>query len=297
MPIVVTPLHPHVGAEIAGVDLAALIPPSLAAEIEAAINRHAVLVFRDQKLTDAHQLAFSRLFGQLETSPNYVSGDKSRLPSEELADISNIDAQGRVLPPGNQHRDYNIVNQLWHTDSSFKHVPAKFSLLLAREVPPAGGETEFADMRAAYDALTEERKRALDGLVLEHSFLHSGSKIGFTEFEPEIYEKLPPVRQALVRRHPGSGRRSLYLASHASHVIGRPIEEGRALIDELIAFATQPPFVHRHVWRVNDLVMWDDRCTMHRGRPYDPRHRRVMQRTTVADVANTLDQAQTASVA
>ncbi|MFO0996695.1 MAG: TauD/TfdA family dioxygenase [Alphaproteobacteria bacterium] len=291
MPLRITPLHPHVGAEISGIDLAAPVSQAQVEEIEHAINRHAVLVFRNQRLTDAQQLSFSRNFGPLEISPNYVAGVKPRLPDPQLIDISNIGPDGRVLPPGDRRREYDLGNQLWHTDSSFKHVPAKLSLLMAQEVPPAGGETEFTDMRAAYDALPEERKRLITDLVVEHSIFRSRSQIGFTEFDPTLHEKLPPVRQTMVRRHPGSGRMSLYLASHASHVIGWPVEKGRALIEELIAFATQPQFVFRHEWRVDDLVMWDNRCTMHRGRPYDPAHRRVMQRTTVADIANTLDQA------
>ncbi len=291
MPLHITPLHPHLGAEVAGIDLSAPLSPERLAAIEAAINRHAVLIFPNQPLSDDQQLALSRCFGPLESSPNYVAGVKPRLPTPELIDISNIDAEGRVLAVNDRRRAYDIGNQLWHTDSSFKHVPAKFSLLLAHEIPPAGGETEFADMRAAYDALPGEKRRVLAGLVAEHSIVRSRSQIGFTEFDPELPMKLPPVRQTIVRRHPGSGRLSLYLASHASHIIGWPVERGRALIEELIAFATQPQFVFQHRWRVNDLVMWDNRCTMHRGRPYDPSHRRVMQRTTVSDVANTLDQA------
>ena len=189
---------------------------------------------------------------------------------------------------------FNIGNQLWHTDSSFKHTPAKCSLLSARELPSSGpmggGETEFADLRAAWDALPDARKRKLQGLVVEHSIFRSRSQLGFADFNDEIYKQVPPVPQALVRHHRYSGRTSLYLASHASHVIGWPVEKGRALIEELIAFATQPQFVHQHRWTVGDLVMWDNRCTMHRGRPYDDTQRRVLHRTTVSDVANTLEQ-------
>src|ERR1700730_2406398 len=200
----------------------------------------------------------------------------------------------RITPAQRDRRNlFNLGNQLWHTDSSFKRVPAKCSLLSAREVPSpgpmGGGETEFADLRAAWDALPAARKQQLDGLVVEHSIFRSRSQIGFADFNDEIFKQLPPVPQALVRHHPGSGRTSLYLASHASHIIGWPVEKGRALIDELIAFATQPQFVHRHRWRVGDLVMWDNRCTMHRGRPYDDTQRRVLHRTTVSDYANTVE--------
>jgi len=290
MGIRVTPLHPHLGAEVTGIDLARPLAPDDFAEIERAFHRHAVLVFSGQPLTDDQQIAFSRRFGPLETSPEYAGSKKSRLGRPEVADISNLDPEGRVMTAADQRLLFNRGNQLWHTDSSFKHVPARCSLLSAREIPPAGGETEFADMRAAYDALPEEKKRALDGLVVEHSIFRSRSLIGFTEFNEEIQRELPPVRQLLVRRHPGSGRKTLYLASHASHIIGSPVEEGRKLIEELIAFATEPRFVYQHRWSVGDLVMWDDRCTMHRGRPYDDtRYRRDMHRTTVSDELNSVE--------
>jgi alpha-ketoglutarate-dependent 2,4-dichlorophenoxyacetate dioxygenase len=163
-------------------------------------------------------------------------------------------------------------------------------LLSARELPGSGGETEFADLRAAWDTLPEARKRQLQGLVVEHSIFRSRSQLGFADFNHEIFKQLPPMPQALVRHHRYSGRTSLYLASHASHIIGWPVEEGRALIEELIAFATQPQFVYQHRWTVGDLVMWDNRCTMHRGRPYDDTQRRVLHRTTISDYASTLEQ-------
>jgi alpha-ketoglutarate-dependent 2,4-dichlorophenoxyacetate dioxygenase len=292
MAIEVIPLHPTLGARVRAVDLTHSVMPEVFAEIEAAFDRHGILVFPDQPLTDEQQLAFSRLFGPLEVNPNYA-GAKLRLRAD-VADISNLDAEGRVLARDDRRNLFNLGNQLWHTDSSFKHIPAKCSLLSARELPSpgpmGGGETEFADLRAAWDALPEARKRQLDGLVVEHSIFRSRSQIGFADFNDEIFKQLPPVRQALVRRHPASGRTCLYLASHASHIIGWPVEEGRALIEELIAFATQPQFVYRHRWTVDDLVIWDNRCTMHRGRPYDDTQRRVLHRTTVSDYANTLEQ-------
>jgi alpha-ketoglutarate-dependent 2,4-dichlorophenoxyacetate dioxygenase len=290
MAIQVRPLHPHIGAEVRGVDLREPVPPAVFAEIETAFNRHAVLVFPDQPLSDERQIAFSRLFGPLETSPEYAGSKKSRLPHREIADISNLDPEGRVMSADDKRLLFNRGNQLWHTDSSFKYVPARCSLLSAREIPPVGGETEFADMRAAYDALPEAKKRELEGLIVEHSIFRSRERIGFSEFNEEIRRELPPVPQLLVRRHPGSGRKTLYLASHASHVIGWPVEEGRKLIDELIAHATQPQFVYQHRWTVGDLVMWDDRCTMHRGRPYDDtKYRRDMHRTTVSDEINSIE--------
>jgi alpha-ketoglutarate-dependent 2,4-dichlorophenoxyacetate dioxygenase len=292
MAIELTPLHPTLGAEVHGVDLTRPVVSEVFAEIEAAFNRHGILVFPEQPVTDEQQLAFSRLFGPLEVNPNYA-GAKMRL-RPDVADISNLDAEGRVLARDDRRNLFNIGNQLWHTDSSFKRVPAKCSLLSTRELPSrgpmGGGETEFADLRAAWDALPGARKREFDGLIVEHSIFRSRSQIGFADFNDEIFKELPPVPQALVRHHPASGRTSLYLASHASHIIGWPVEEGRALIEELIAFATQRQFVYQHRWTVGDLVMWDNRCTMHRGRPYDDTQRRVLHRTTVSDVANTLEQ-------
>ena len=294
MAIELTPLHPTLGAEVRGVGLTRPVMPEVFAEIDGAFNRYGILVFPEQPVTDEQQLAFSRLFGPLEVNPNYA-GAKMRL-RPDVADISNLDAEGRVLARDDRRNLFNIGNQLWHTDSSFKCVPAKCSLLSARELPESGGETEFADLRAAWDALPEARKRELDGLVVEHSIFRSRSQIGFADFNDDIFKELPPVPQALVRHHRYSGRTSLYLASHASHIIGWSVEEGRALIEELIAFATQPQFVYRHRWTVGDLLMWDNRCTMHRGRPYDDKQRRVLHRTTVSDIANTLEQEGLAAV-
>jgi len=292
MSIQVTALHPALGAELRAVDLTLTVTPEVFTEIEAAFDRSGILVFPEQPLSDEQQLAFSRMFGPLEVNPNYA-GAKMRL-RPDVADISNLDADGRVLAREDRRNLFNLGNQLWHTDSSFKRIPAKCSLLSARELPSSGpmggGETEFADLRAAWDALPEARKLELDGLIVEHSIFRSRSQIGFGDFNDEIFKQLPPVPQALVRHHPASGRTSLYLASHASHIIGWPVEKGRALIEELIAFATQPQFVYQHSWRVGDLVIWDNRCTMHRGRPYDDTQRRVLHRTTVSDRANTLEQ-------
>jgi alpha-ketoglutarate-dependent 2,4-dichlorophenoxyacetate dioxygenase len=288
MAVEATPVHPYLGAEISGVDLTRPVSADDFVQIEAALNRHAVLVFHDQPLSDDQQIAFSRHFGPLEIMPVYA-GYKLRIRAE-FADISNLDAEGQLLAQDSDRRMFNQGNQLWHTDSSFKYVPARCSLLSAREIPPEGGETEFADLRAAYDALPEETKRRLDGLVAEHSIFHSRRQTGFVNFTEEIRSRMPPVPQVIVRRHPGSGRMTLYLAAHASHVIGWPIEEGRHLLEELIDFATEPRFVYRHHWRVGDLVISDDRCTMHRGRPYDDaRQRRVLHRTTVSDEINSVE--------
>jgi alpha-ketoglutarate-dependent 2,4-dichlorophenoxyacetate dioxygenase len=290
MGIEVRPIMPQFAAAIHGVELRAPLAPEDFAAIDAAFNRFAVLVFPGQPLDDAQQIAFSQLFGPLEASPDYAGSVKSRIPHREISDISNLDPDGRVMRAEDRRLLFNRGNQLWHTDSSFKMVPARCSLLSAREVPPAGGETEFADLRAAYDALPLEMKQKLDGLIAEHSIFRSRAQIGFTEFNDRIRSELPPVPQLLVRTHAGSGRKTLYLASHASHILGWPVEEGRKLIEELIAFATEERFVYCHRWRVGDLVMWDDRCTMHRGRPYDDtRYRRDMHRTTVSDEINSVE--------
>jgi len=295
MAITLTPLHPTLGAELRGVELTHPVAPDVFTVIEAAFNRYGILVFPGQPVSDEQQLAFSQLFGPLEVNPNYA-GTKMRLRAD-IADISNLDADGQVLARDDTRNLFNLGNPLWHTDSSFKRIPAKCSLLSAREIPWLGGETEFADLRAAWDSLPETRKRELDGLAVEHSIFRSRSQIGFADFNDEIYRQLPPVPQALVRHHPASGRTSLYLASHASHILGWPPEKGRALIEELIAFATQPQFVYQHRWNVGDLVTWDNRCTMHRGRPYDDTQRRVLHRTTVSDYANTLEQEGLAAIA
>jgi len=290
VPIDVKPLSRNFAARITGVDLTRSIPADVLTEVEAAINQYGVLVFPDQAITDEQQIAFSRLLGPLEIAPYFVGEKRRRLQHRELEDISNLDPDGNQLALDDLRRLYNLGNQLWHTDSSFKHKPARFSMLSARTIPDEGGETEFADMRAAYDALPDEMQRRIEGLIAEHSIFHSRSRIGFTDFNPDVAQALPPVQQVMVRTHPGSGRKTLYLASHASHVIGWPIETGRKLIEDLLDFATQPQFVYQHRWQVGDLVMWDNRCTMHRGRPYDEaKYRRDMHRTTVSDEVNTVE--------
>ena len=290
MAITVERLHPMFFAEVRGVDLTKPVTPDLFAEIEAAFHEHAVLLFRGQPVTDAQQVAFSRLFGPVFTATKYHWAKQERRLREEMADISNIDHDGRLLAADDERRFHNRANQLWHTDNTFKHVPARCSLLSAREIPPSGGDTEFADMRAAYDALPDDRKREIDDLIVEHSIFYSRTKTGFSGYTAGARTELPPVQQVLVRRHPATGRSALYIASHASHVIGWPVEKGRRLIEELLAFATQPQFVHRHRWREGDLVVWDNRCTMHRATPYDEMTvRRVLHRTTVSDEINTVE--------
>ncbi len=285
------PLHPLFVAEARGVDLREPIDDAPLAGIVAALDRYAVLVFPDQKLTDEQQIAFSRRLGPLETSIKaYRPDHRSRLDLH-ISDISNLDENNQVMAADDRRRMNGLGNRLWHTDSSFKAVPARYSLLSARAIPDEGGETEFADLRAAWDALPGRMQRQIEAMVADHSILYSRGTIGFTDFTPEERERLPPVPQTLVRTHPGSGRRTLYLASHAASIRGMPLPEARVLLADLMEHATQRPFVYTHRWRVNDLVIWDNRCTMHRARDYDAAVVRDMHRTTVSDGVSTLAQA------
>ena len=291
MSLTVTPLHPLFVARITGIDLCQPIDAATQREIERAMDRYAVCVLPDQPLGDEQQIAFARLYGPLEVSPmvqgkSGTVGLSARLRQREIFDVSNLDEEGRILESDDARSAYRLGNQLWHTDSSFRQKSATWSMLHARVIPPAGGNTEFADMRAAYDALPEAMKRKLDGLVAEHSIWHSRTKLGgYTPTEEERKAR-PPARHRLVRRHPGSGRNGLFIASHASHIIGMPIDEGQALLRELIEFATEPRFVYSHAWRLGDLVIWDNRCTMHRATPFEASgHVRDMRRTTIIDTA------------
>ena len=282
MSLHVEPLHAMFVGEVHGVDLGKPVGELPVADIQAAIDKHAVLVFRGSPLDPDQQLAFASAFGSLETSGIVRTGRKFRL-HEKLADISNLDENEKVLDPNDRRRMSNLGNLLWHTDSSFKQKPAKYSMLHAHAVPAEGGETQFVDMRAAYDTLPDKTKAKIEGLVAVHSIFESRAKIGFTEFTEEERAAMPPARQVLVRRHPGSGRKTLYLASHAAYIVDWPEPEGKCLLMDLIEHATQPQFIHTHHWRVGDLVMWDNRCTMHRGRPHDPAERRDLRRATIED--------------
>jgi alpha-ketoglutarate-dependent 2,4-dichlorophenoxyacetate dioxygenase len=289
--ITVHPVTPDFVAEVGDVDLARPLGADDLAAIRAAFTRHAVLVFPDQTFTDDSQLDFARHFGPLETTVFKARKDHKLRLHENLADVSNLDADDKVLPTNDRQRLYNLGNRIWHTDSSFKRLPAYCSMLHARSIPPIGGQTEFADMRAAYDALPEAMKRKLDGLVAYHSLMTSRARLGFSDFDESERKAFEPVPQVLARRLPDSGRMSLYVASHAGTIRGMDDAEARRLIDELIAHATQRQFVHSHRWRVNDLVIWDDRCTMHRGMDFDDqRYKRDMRRATVSDVAPTCEQ-------
>ncbi|MBV9523376.1 MAG: TauD/TfdA family dioxygenase [Alphaproteobacteria bacterium] len=285
------PSRPDFVGEVAGIDLARPVGPDAIAAIEAGMDRFAVLVFHDQHLDDAQQVAFSRHFGPLEEASGDIQQREQRRLGMEVNDISNLDRHSQVLARDDRRRLFSLGNQLWHSDSSFKPTPAKYSLLSARIIPQSGGNTEFADMRAAYDTLDEETKIAVADLICEHSQIYSRGILGFTDFTEEERRKWAPVPQRLVRRHPVTGRRSLFLSAHAGAIRGWPVPEARALLRDLTEHATQRERVHAHRWRQFDLVIWDNRVVMHRGRRYDAGAVRDMHRTTVADVAPTLEQA------
>jgi alpha-ketoglutarate-dependent 2,4-dichlorophenoxyacetate dioxygenase len=283
MAIEVKQLHPVFVGEVSGVDLREPLTRDQVETLNAAINRHGVLVFHGQFITDEQQQAFSRNFGELETTVRAYRKDFVPRLDVHMADISNLDENNRVLPANDRRRLNALGNRLWHSDSSFKRIPARFSLLSARVIPSWGGETQFADMRAAWDALPDRMKSRLEGLICEHTQLFSRARIGFTDWAEEERAKMAPVPQVLVRTHPGSGRKSLYLSSHAGRIRGMAEPEARMLLLDLNEFATQREFVHTHSWAVGDLVMWDNRCTMHRAREYDETQVRDMHRTTVSD--------------
>jgi alpha-ketoglutarate-dependent 2,4-dichlorophenoxyacetate dioxygenase len=278
-------MHKLFVGEVSGADLSAPLEDSDFAAVQAAIDQYAVLVFHGPKLSQEAQVAFASRFGPLEPQNGVLTTDVKARISRQLVDISNLDESSTVLGQQDRRRMFALGNQLWHTDSSFKRISAAYSALHAHEVCPEGGETQFVDTRAAYDALPARMQQRIEDLIAEHSIFTSRAKLGFTSFSDEERAALPPVHRPLVRVHPGSGRKALYLASHASHVVGWPVPDGRMLIHELIEHATQPQFVYTHPWAVGDLVIWDNRCTMHRGRPYDTAvHRRDMRRATVRDM-------------
>ena len=276
---------------VSGIDLTRRLSDEEVAAIHAGMDRFGMLVFHSQKLDDESQLAFSRQLGPLETATGDIAAPEDRRIGMDLNDISNLDKHGKVVARDDRRRLFGLGNQLWHSDSSFKEVPAKYSLLSARQIPPTGGNTEFADMRAAYDALDEATRREVHDLICVHSQIFSRGILGFDEFTEAERQKWAPVRQRLVRRHPVTGRLSLYLASHAGGIEGWPVPEARAFLRDLTEHATQRHFVYAHVWKPWDLVMWDNRVTMHRARRYDPNEVRDMRRTTLTNEVSSLQQA------
>jgi alpha-ketoglutarate-dependent 2,4-dichlorophenoxyacetate dioxygenase len=291
MTLQIAPLHPLFAAEVRGLDLRQTPDPELCAEIDRAMDRYGVLVFPDQHLDDDQQIAFGAALGPLEQTMGVVDVHKQRLKHHQMADISNIDLDGQLLAADDRRRMFNLGNQLWHSDSSFKQTPAKYSMLHGRVVPPEDGDTEFADMRVAWEALPAKLKARVKDLITEHSLLFSRAQLGFADYTDDEKRQFAPVRQRLVRFHPGSQRHSLYLSAHIGRIEGWPVPEALALIRQLTEFATQRDFVHAHRWKQWDLVMWDNRTTMHRATPFeDKTYPRDLRRVTLMDVAPTLEQ-------
>jgi alpha-ketoglutarate-dependent 2,4-dichlorophenoxyacetate dioxygenase len=294
MPVTIRPLHPVFVGEVEGVDCAKPLPPGEVAAVEAGMDQYAVLVFRGQHLTDGQQIAFTRYFGELEAyrTPGHVRRrDEQRLATPGIADFSNLDKAGDIMAADDRVWFFKLADRLWHSDSSFRPVPAKYSLLSGRVIPSWGANTDFADMRAAYDALDDRAKAEIEPLVCLHSLVYSREAIGFTELSEEERAAFRPVRQRLVRTHPVTGRKSLFLAAHAGAIEGRTIPEARMFLCDLMEHATQREFVYSHEWRVGDLVMWDNRQTMHRARRFDDRNEiRDVRRTTLAGDSPTIEQ-------
>jgi alpha-ketoglutarate-dependent 2,4-dichlorophenoxyacetate dioxygenase len=275
-----TQLHPLFGAELTGLDLRRPLSSDDAEALRTTLHRYGIVLVRETGLDDDSHVAFSRALGELDHRTGFNT-NRSRFAHPELFDAGNLDEDGNILPNDHMRRMYNLGNELWHTDSSFRARRAAYSALRAHEVPSAGGETEFADMRVAYEALDDAMRARIDGLVVEHSLWHSRQAAGYPEPTDEERRRMPPVRHALVHTH-ASGRRSLYLAAHASHIVGWPVADGRALLRDLTEHATVPERVYRHAWRTNDVVIWDNLCTMHRATPFaSTTERRDMRRTTV----------------
>jgi alpha-ketoglutarate-dependent 2,4-dichlorophenoxyacetate dioxygenase len=291
MPLSIRPLTPNIAGEVTGVDLTKPLTPQEVAAIEAGMDKYAVLVIPGQQITDEQQMAFTVNFGPIEDARggNVTKPQDKRLVTG-MNDVSNLGKDGKPLARDSRQRLFNIGNMLWHSDSSFRAIPAKYSLLSARVVNRKGGNTEFAHMGAAYEALDDETKREIEDLVCEHSLMYSRGSLGFLDYTEEEKQMFKPVRQRLVRSHPVTGRKSLYLSSHAGAILGMPMPEARMLLNDLKEHATRPQFVYVHKWKLHDLVIWDNRQTMHRVRRYDDSQPRDMRRTTVAGNAPTVAQ-------
>ena len=295
MSLAIRQIHPVFVGEVSEVDIAGPLTSDEVTAIEAGMDRYAVLVFHDQKITDEQQMAFSRNFGNLEDARGgNITRPEDRRLRVGMGDVSNLGKDGAPLDRDSRQRLFNLGNMLWHSDSSFRAVPAKYSLLSARVVNPTGGNTEFADMRAAYDTVDPATKAQIEDLICEHSLMYSRGSLGMLDYSDEERAMFRPVRQRLVRAHPVTGRKSLYLSSHAGGIIGMPTPEARVLLRDLNEHATQPHFVYVHKWRQWELVMWDNRQMMHRVRRYDEAQPRDMRRTTVAGDAGTTTQVEAA---
>src|SRR5262245_6018114 len=292
MAISVRPVHPVFVGEVAGADCRAALSPDEVAAIEAGMDRHAVMVFRNQHLTDAQQIAFTRHFGELENygTPGHIRKRAEQRLGPGISDFSNLDKDGNIMSSEDRVWFFKLGDRLWHSDSSFRPIPAKYSLLSGRIIPSWGADTEFADMRAAYEALDPRTKAEVEDLVCEHSLTYSREAIGFTELTPDEVAAFRPVRQRLVRTHPLTGRKSLFLSAHAGAIVGWTVPEARMFLRDLTEHATQREFVYSHAWKPHDLVMWDNRATMHRGRRFGRNEVRDVRRTTLAGDAPTVAQ-------
>lgn len=294
MAIEIRPLTKHIGGEVSGIDIRR--PPSReeVAAIEAGMDRYAVLVCRSPGITDEQQLAFTQQFGPIQPAEGTnVTKPHERRLDVKFSDVSNVAKSGDLLERANRRRMFSLANRLWHSDASYRVVPAKYSMLSGRIVPTSGGNTEFADMRAAYDALDDATKAQVEDLVCEHSLLYSRAQIGITDYSEDERRMFTPVLQRLVRVHPVTGRKSLYLASHIGNIVGWPQPEALAFIRDLTEHATQPEFVYSHKWQAGDLVIWDNRQTMHRVRRFDDLNqvRDVRRTTTKGDGPTVVQQA------
>ncbi len=283
MALELKPLTPLIAADASGLDLRRPLDAARIAAIDAALDRYAVLVFRDQPMSEAEQVACARQFGPLDAGLRKATGAATRFQHEELIDISNLALDGAVADRDNARLIGALANQLWHSDSSFQPLPIKYSMLSAVTVPDQGGDTEWADLRAAWDALPEDLRHAVAGRSAHHSTFHSRIMLGDDQYTPEQLNRFPPAEWPLVRTHPGSGRKLLFVGVHCDRVSGMSVPEGRTLIADLIEHATQRQFVYRHQWRTGDYVMWDNRSTLHRGRRYDLAARRDLRRTTTLE--------------
>jgi alpha-ketoglutarate-dependent 2,4-dichlorophenoxyacetate dioxygenase len=292
MPVSIRQLHPVFVGEVAGIDCRKPLSAEEVAAIDAGMDQYAVLVFRDQNVTDEQQIAFTRHFGELESyrTPGHVRKRGDHRLGPGIADFSNLDKDGNIMSDEDRVWFFKLGDRLWHSDSSFRPVPAKYSLLSGRVLPSWGANTEFADMRAAYDALDARTKAEIEDLICEHSLMYSREAIGFTDLTPEEIAAFRPVRQRLVRTHSATGRKSLFLASHAGAIVGWTIPEARMFLRDLTEHATQREFAYSHAWKPHDLVMWDNRSTMHRARRFDRNEVRDVRRTTLAGDAATIEQ-------
>jgi alpha-ketoglutarate-dependent 2,4-dichlorophenoxyacetate dioxygenase len=284
MSVSIRPLHPAFAAEVYGIDCRASLSAQEIAAVDAGMNEYAVLVFRGQDITDEQQLAFTRHFGELENynTPGHVRKREDHRLGPGIADFSNLDKDGNIMSAEDRVWFFKLGDRLWHSDSSFRPIPAKYSLLSARVLPSWGAATEFADMRAAYDGLDHRTKAEIEDLICAHSLIYSREAIGFTDLTPEETAAFRPARQPLVRTHPATGRKSLFLSSHAGAILGWTIPEARIFLRDLTEHATQPEFVYSHSWQPHDLVIWDNRSTMHRARRFNRTEVRDVRRTTLA---------------